>query len=228
MAEMWTDTVEWIFAASGHAMQVHVVRRSTVRRTMYETTRAQQEIVCQRCVLPLLFASIVTMNTEKTDICWNEMAAMLSPIKHKSSLTPEVVARIEANKKAAEVRRMHVSSRTVSSEVMARIEANKQAAEARKMARELGYSKMVPPVCISHIAPAESAEDELKHEMLKAERKRQERIAIVQKQHAENAAKKRREERLLFLQKQAANTHEVFDEIDKEIDFLESFMKNRY
>jgi hypothetical protein len=111
---------------------------------------------------------------------------------------------------------------------MARIEANKQAAEARKMARELGYPKMVPPVRISYIAPAESAEEELKNEILKAERKRQERIAICQIQHAENVAKKRREERLLFLQKQAAKTQEVFDEIDKEISFLESFMKNRY
>jgi hypothetical protein len=198
-----------------------------VCRTMHETTRAQQEIVRQWCLL-LLFASIVTMNAENTDIFWKEMAAMLSPIKHKSPLTPDVVARIEANRKAAEVRRMHVSNRTVTSEVMARTKANKQAAEARNMARELGYPKMFPQGCTSYNAPAESAQDESKHEMLKAERKRQERIAIGQIQHAENAVKKRREERLLFLQKQAANTHEVFDEIDKEIGFLESFMQNRY
>ena len=219
-----SGVLEWCVIVLRPAMQMHVVRRSTIS-TMHEPTRAKQEMWCGN--VALFFTS---MNAKNIEVDWNEMAAMLSPIKPpKSLLTPEVVARIETNRKAAEVRKKEVP-KVLTSEIIARIEANKQAAENRKMARELGYPNMFPPVRLSSIPPAETAGEECKNEILMAWRKRHERMAIEQFQHAENVAKKRREERLSFLQKQAheAKSQEVFDEIDKEISFLESFMKQRY
>lgn len=170
------------------------------------------------------------MKAKNIEVDWNEMAAMLSPIKPpKSLLTAEVVARIETNRKAADVRKIEVS-KVLTPEIIDRIEANRQAAKNRKMARELGYPNMFPLVRLTSIPPVETAEEECKNEIVKAWRKRHERMAIEQFQHAENVAKKRREERLLFLQKQAheAKSQEVFEEIDREISFLESFMKKGY
>ena len=232
----------------------------------------------------------IVMNAENID--WNEMAAMLSPVKQakqanpheignpwigrvgggnhpdhpelrklhakadvteqaskqhevlinahaRNPLTPEIVARIEANKRAAEVRKMELANRNdLPPAVIARIEANKRAAKDRKMSRELGFPNLFPPVRRSTdttIAPTPSNSSSLPDESEEnkawneTERKRRQNIAIGQIQHAENVAKKRREERLLFLQKQSqeAKTQDVFDEIEREINLLEAFMKKR-
>jgi hypothetical protein len=247
-----------------------------LRETGYYTPTIESDIEEEE-VAPIAFV----MNAENID--WNEMAAMLSPVKqakqanpheignpwigrvgggnhpdhpelrklhakadvteqaikqHASNpLTPAVVARIEANKRAAEVRKMELANRNdLPPAVIARIEANKRAAKDRKMSRELGFPNLFPPVrrdttiaptpSNSSSLPDESEENKAWNE---TERKRRQNIAIGQIQHAENVAKKRREERLLFLQKQSqeARTQDVFDEIEREINFLEAFMKKR-
>ena len=206
-----------------------------LRETGYFTPTIESDIEEEEVARePIAFV----MNAENID--WNEMAAMLSPVKQaKQALTPAVVARIEANKRAAEVRKMELANRNdLPPAVIARIEANKRAAKDRKMSRELGFPNLFPPVrrstdtaiaptpSISSSLPDESEENKAWNE---TERKRRQNIAIGQIQHAENVAKKRREERLLFLQKQSqeAKTQDVFDEIEREIDFLEAFMKKR-
>ncbi len=64
----------------------------------------------------------------------------------------------------------------------------------------------------------------------KEEQKRQQQLFIRQIERGDLVMKKRKLERLAFLQKQkqGATTQDVFEEIDKEINFLETFIKTRY
>ena len=130
-------------------------------------------------------------------------------MKPKNSLTPEVVARIQNSKRAA---------------------------ESRKECIELGYPLLstifTPDAFASNarIRVPSSLPDDAADLWKEAEQKRQRDLFIRQIERADQVAKKRKEERLVFLQKQknGAATQEVFDEIDKEINFLERFMKTRY
>ena len=195
------------------------------------------------------------MNADEMD--WNEMAALLSPVKAKDSITPEVAARIESNKKAAEARkrgrnaeaaveavdwderaalRSPVKAKNcITPEVAARIANSKRAAETRKACVELGYpllSAIFTPEAFASNAPRivlSSLPDEADL-WRKEEQKRQQAFFIRQIERADHVAKKRKEERLAFLQRQrdGAPTQELFEEIDKEITFLERFMRTRY
>ena len=189
------------------------------------------------------------------DINWNEMAALLSPVKAKNSLTPEVVARIEANKRAAEARKAAADVETVdwnemaallspvkpknslTPEVLARIQNSKRAAESRKACVELGYpllSALFTPDAFAsnvRIIPSSLPDEAVQADQWqKEEQKRQRELFIRQVERGDQVVKKRKEDRLVFLQKQleAATTQEVFDEIDKEMTVLEKFIKTRY
>jgi len=151
---------------------------------------------------------VILMNADKID--WDEMVALLSPVKAnvtKNSITPEVAARIESNKKAA---------------------------EARKACVELGYPSLsgifTPEAFASNVRIVPSSLPDEADQWKKEEQKRQQQLFIRQIERGDLAMKKRKLERLAYLQKQkqGATTQDVFDEIEKEINFLETFMKTRY
>ncbi len=150
--------------------------------------------------------AILMSNADHTDIDWDEMAKLLSPVKAKNSITPEVAARIQNNKRAAESRRACV---------------------------ELGYpllSIFTPEAFASNARIIPSSLPDEADLWRKEEQKRQRDLFIRQIEHADRVAKKRKEERLAFLQRHrdGAPTQELFEEIDKEITFLEMFMRTRY
>lgn len=189
------------------------------------------------------------------DINWNEMAALLSPVKAKNSLTPEVVARIEANKRAAETRKAAADVETVdwnemaallspvkpknslTPEVLARIQNSKRAAESRKACVELGYpllSALFTPDAFAsnvRIIPSSLPDEAVQTDQWqKEEQKRQRELFIRQIERGDQVVKKRKEDRLVYLQQKQleATTQEVFDEIDKEMSLLEKFIRTRY
>ena len=94
--------------------------------------------------------AILMSNADHTDIDWDEMAKLLSPVKAKNSITPEtpeVAARIESDKKEAAVDWDEMAKllspvkakNSITPEVAARIQNNKRAAESRRLCVELGY-----------------------------------------------------------------------------------------
>ncbi len=190
--------------------------------------------------------AILMSNADHTDIDWDEMAKLLSPVKAKNSITPEtpeVAARIESDKKEAAVDWDEMAKllspvkakNSITPEVAARIQNNKRAAESRRLCVELGYpllSAIFTPEAFASNAPRivlSSLPDEADL-WRKEEQKRQQAFFIRQIERADHVAKKRKEERLVFLQRQkdGAPTQELFEEIDKEITFLERFLRTRY
>ena len=195
------------------------------------------------------------MNADEMD--WNEMAALLSPVKAKDSITPEVAARIESNKKAAEARKRGRNAEAaveavdwdemaallspvkakncITPEVAARIANSKRAAETRKACVELGYPLLsaifTPAAFASNVRIIPSSLPDEADLWKKEEQKRQQELFIRQIERGDLVMKRRKEERLAFLQKQKKEgtaTQEVFEEIDKEINFLENFMRTRF
>ncbi len=187
------------------------------------------------------------------DIDWDEIAALLSPVKAKNSIASQVASRIESNEKAAEACKGGRNAdaaidwdemaallspvkakNSITPEVAARIQNNKRAAESRRACVELGYPLLsaifTPEAFASNASIIPSSLPDEADLWKKEEQKRQRDFFIRQIEHADQVAKKRKEERLAFLQRQkdGAPTQEVFEEIDKEINFLERFMRTRY
>jgi primosomal protein N' len=186
--------------------------------------------------------AILMSNADHTDIDWDEMANLLSPVKAKNPITPEVAARIESIKKEAAVDWDEMAKllspvkakNSITPEVAARIQNNKRAAESRRACVELGYPLLsaifTPEAFASNARIVPSSLPDEADLWRKEEQKRQRDLFIRQIEHADHVAKKRKEERLAFLQRQrdGAQTQELFEEIDKEITFLERYMRTRY
>lgn len=141
------------------------------------------------------------MSVSNENIDWNEMAALLSPLKIAKARIP------------------------LEPDVVARIEFNKQTAKNRQMAKQLGYPNLYAPGHLSIVHPLPSsiseedqkvmknrlipqdiqvriaknkraAEERLKNaEVKKAEMARQQGIAIKVIEYHETQAEKRRRER---------------------------------